>query len=532
MPQFGNCLSSPIEVHADDCLREPVPLRPPEIRRVLLTGATGFVGQAVLERIMATLPDTRVTVLVRSRDRAPAADRFQALLDQPVFDAMRDRLGTEAVARLLHHRIDYLEGGLHDLPQVPAASLTDVDVVVHAASTVKFDEPLDRAMRTNVGGPQALYTALLDAGANPHVIHVSTAYVNAGRESRAMERPVRHDIDWRAELEQAAQACAPDADEEPGARDRRLRGLGRARAQALGWTDIYTMTKSLGERVAEDLWGGAHRLTVVRPTIIESALEAPYPGWLDGFKVADPLIAAHGKGQITGFPGRPGNVIDLVPVDVVVTAILAAAEHASPPGEPAYLQVGTGVTQPLQLEAMRRHVHEYFERHPWTDRNGTVVRPPVWRFQEPEEIDAWVTRRLRAVDIAARAAAKAPGQRAERARTALAATRRRLQTMRSFIELYQPYTCSPTVYDDRHTRRLLAAHAGGPDVPDLDWHHYLSTVHIPAVARLLDPGDPAPRRSPLPQMHLAGTPTRHVTQAPRPARAAQPQRWRPDRRTA
>ena len=36
----------------------------------------------------------------------------------------------------------------------------------------------------------------------------------------------------------------------------------------------------MAERVAEDLWASAgHRVSFVRPSIIESALHRPYPGW-------------------------------------------------------------------------------------------------------------------------------------------------------------------------------------------------------------------------------------------------------------
>ncbi|MBW0008621.1 MAG: SDR family oxidoreductase, partial [Pseudonocardiales bacterium] len=43
---------------------------------VLLTGATGFLGQATLERLLASYPDTHVSVLIRPRGERGAADRL------------------------------------------------------------------------------------------------------------------------------------------------------------------------------------------------------------------------------------------------------------------------------------------------------------------------------------------------------------------------------------------------------------------------------------------------------------------------
>ena len=81
----------------------------------------------------------------------------------------------------------------------------------------------------------------------------------------------------------------------------------------MGWPDVYTFTKAMGERMVEDL---AHErglsLSIVRPSIIESALEHPSKGWIDGFKMADPIIRAYGLGQIPEFPGIPEGMEEQV----------------------------------------------------------------------------------------------------------------------------------------------------------------------------------------------------------------------------
>ena len=81
----------------------------------------------------------------------------------------------------------------------------------------------------------------------------------------------------------------------------------------------------LAEELAEGL-----PLSVVRPAIVESALAHPYPGWIDGFKMADPIILAYGRGILREFPGLPDGVLDVIPVDLVVNATLAVA--AAPAG--------------------------------------------------------------------------------------------------------------------------------------------------------------------------------------------------------
>ena len=86
--------------------------------------------------------------------------------------------------------------------------------------------------------------------------------------------------------------------------------IGTERARSLGWTDCYTFTKAMGERVVERWAGRAgdpRRASIVRPSIIESALERPHVGWIEGFKMAEPLILAYGRGELPEFPAAAGH---------------------------------------------------------------------------------------------------------------------------------------------------------------------------------------------------------------------------------
>jgi hypothetical protein len=251
------------------------------------------------------------------------------------------------------------------------------------------------------------------------------------------------------------------------------------------------MTKALGERVAEHLWADAgHRLTVVRPTIIESALAHPHPGWIDGFKVADPLIAAYGKGRLTEFPGSPATVLDVIPVDLVVNAILAAADRPPAPASAAYLHVGSGASNPMTLGELARHAKAYFSAHPWLDHLGQATPAADFQFCAPERIRRRINRQLLALSLAQRAVRPAPAAWTRRVRQWACRSAQKLTLLRDYMKLYQPYSCSATVFDDTRARALhaevtAAGQDSGFDVRALDWGHYLTAVHMPALAGLM-----------------------------------------------
>jgi fatty acyl-CoA reductase len=498
---------------------------------VLLTGGTGFLGQATLEKLLSAYPTTRVSLLIRERRGAPAASRLESLMLKPVFRSLRERIGEDEWERTVRERVALIEGHLGDVT-LPG----DIDVVIHAASTVSFDRPIDEAFATNVSGVVALYEALAAAGADPHVVHVSTAYVAGLRKGVVPEASLEHSIDWRAELAsaratradverdsrrpetlrklagqaqhqhrkagpQSVAAAAEEARQEWVAK--RLVDYGRARAQSLGWPDVYTFTKALGERVAEELWAGqGHRLSVVRPAIVESSLRHPYPGWIDGFKMAEPLIIAYGQGILPEFPGIPDSVIDIIPVDLVVNAMLAVAAAPPEAGSPAYFHVGSGSRNPLAFRDLYANVREYFRRHPLPAGDRGHVRVPSWRFPGAPQVQFMLRSAERANTMAERALQRMPGtERTQEWMTSVHRQRTNLEFLRRYSDLYEAYTQAQVIYDDSKTLALhhrlapdlTAEHGFDPAV--IDWPCYFQEIHTPAVTELVRIQRPGSRRS-------------------------------------
>lgn len=343
-------------------------------KRILLTGATGFVAKVVLEKLVRTVPDLgRILLLVRPGEHGDARARFEReIVASSVFDHLR-AVRPAWLERFFAERVECVTGEItapaFGLPAERFAALAEsVDIVVNAAASVDFREPLDEALAINTLSLR--HVTAFARVANAPLVHVSTCYVNGYNRGEMREEIVapagaakdaipRHgdgwyDVDALIESLQRKIARVRAREDDPERLRRRLTDLGIAQAQRHGWNDTYTFTKWLGEQVALRAMHG-RTLTIVRPAIIESTLREPAPGWIEGVKVADAVILAYARGKTSFFPAGREGIIDIVPVDLVANAIvLAGAEALSGgPGRRIY-QCCSGSTNPLQLGELIR----------------------------------------------------------------------------------------------------------------------------------------------------------------------------------
>jgi nucleoside-diphosphate-sugar epimerase len=438
-------------------------------KTILLTGGTGFLGKVVLERLLRAAPEiARVHLLIRA-GRASAAARLRTeVLPAGVFNALADTYGS-GWPHFVRDRIVPVAGDVSQprlgLADDDFAALTaEVDVVVNSAASVAFDAPVDEALLHNTRSTQ--YVAEFAGACRAAVlVHISTAFV-AGRRAGRIPEAALEDV---AAGEIAAVDAVTRAIVEDGrsrgadARDTRARlvDAGMTRARSLGWHDTYTYTKALGEMVL-----AAHRGTVptaiVRPTIIESSLRDPEPGWLENLNVGDPLFVEYGRGRMPDFPLRLDTVFDIVPVDLVANAVVALLPLLA--GMPAigYYAIGSGALNPLTGARLYEISREHFLRQPMLDRRGRPIPAAHWTFPTPERFQAML----------------AGGPRST--------TMKRLMYL---ADLYASYTNADYVFDTTNTDQLLGRLDDRErtlldfDVRRIDWRSYIQDVHIPGLRR-------------------------------------------------
>jgi fatty acyl-CoA reductase len=488
-------------------------------KRVAITGSTGFVGTALVERMLRSVPDCELVLLVRDGKRTPAAKRTQKeILKNNAFDRLRETFGapdsSETFAQMTDRRITTIAGDVSrdglDLNDADRATFASCDTIIHSAAAVSFDSPLNSAVEINLLGPVRIAELCNEIGITPHIVAVSTCYVAGNRRGRAPEELVSEGpwdigLDWRSEV---ASARRLKGDTEAISRTRqnleRFRKdarteLGAAGAPALAakteqlrerWVraDAYAYTKALGEQALTEVKGNVP-VSIVRPSIIESAWAEPNPGWIRGFRMAEPVIISFAGGLLKEFPGVPEGTVDVIPVDIVVAAIIGVA-GAGPDKAPRISQVASGGVNPLRYRAMVDWTTKFFTDNPLYDKDGQPIIVPEWKFPGRGRVQKQLTRAQKVLTTAEKALQTLPlrGKQADFA-AELESKRQDIERALEYVELYGLYTECEAIYQIDNLLGLWDT-LDADDQRDfnfdprvVDWDHYVNNIHLPSIVQ-------------------------------------------------
>lgn len=404
-------------------------LSPTEIfkgKKIFFIGGTGFVGKVTLSMLLHNFPDIgKVYATVRARDAAESKIRFwTSIVTSPTFDPLREKYG-DGFEDFIKSKVVPVNGDVGNellgLDEKEAAKIMkQVDVIINGAGNVTFNPPLESALRTNVVGSNNIIK-LARMMKKPRLVHVSTCFVAGKRSGPIWENEpvvgyfprkdeligttfdVNREVQDCARLSEQARQEADDAVQHAKfrelARDRfieegrdpddeaelksaifrerkmwvreRTTELGAERAEYWGWTNIYTYSKSLAEQIIaqqDDIVK-----VLVRPSIVESANQYPFPGWNEGFTTTAPLILIALRGQPI-IPVNEKLVLDIIPVDMVAGVIIAAAMNALvDPKPPLVFQASSGDSNPNDMKRIVGLVGLYKRQHFEDKETGNAI---------------------------------------------------------------------------------------------------------------------------------------------------------------
>ncbi|KAK4784361.1 hypothetical protein SAY86_018729 [Trapa natans] len=490
-----------------------------EGKSYFITGATGLLAKALVEKILREAPNTgKIFLLVKAKDKEDALNRIKSEIVQcGLFKRLEELHGDNYTAFMMSKLVPVVGNmcepnlGISD-NELAARMFEEVDVIVNSAANTNFDERYDVALNINTQGPFRLLSFAMRCKKLQNFLHVSTAYVNGERQGVVKEKPFYMgqsiaeekatiasgtddkqylslpQLDVHAEIKLASQMVKDLTKDEA---DRKMRMLGLDRARMFGWQDTYVFTKAMGEMMIAS-YKGHIPITIIRPSIIESTYREPLPGWIQGNRMVDPVLLSYGKGLLPGYFADPQGPVDIVPLDMVVnTMVSAMAKHGRQRDLALNVyQIASSVINPLKVGEMFQFSCDHFESFPLKDsRDEAVVIKKMKFFSSLDEFSAYIQYEV----------SQKMGLRGEEAASTNPRTLGKLQvickrTVENLVhmaKLYEPYAFYKGWFHNGNTQKLMAEMSPDEleifplDLKNINWKNYFMNIHIPGLKRSL-----------------------------------------------
>mmetsp|Transcript_7225 Transcript_7225/g.30754 ORF Transcript_7225/g.30754 Transcript_7225/m.30754 type:complete len:1117 (+) Transcript_7225:69-3419(+) len=332
-------------------------------QNILITGATGFLGKVILEKLLRSIPDLGlVYLLIRPKKDKSAEQRLKQLISSRIFNRLRgERKDFEEYAwnrlRVINGDVAAENCGISE--EDSRHIIENVNIFIHSAATIDFTAPLSDSINLNVLGSLRLFAMAKKCRRLVAFTHISTAYVSCNMRGTIEETLYPLDFDASDVLQEMLNT-------DPAELDKNEQKI------MCGYPNTYTFTKSLTEHLLADKREGVP-LVIFRPSIIGAAYKEPTPGWLDTVSAASALYVTAGMGIMKFMLARrPDRIGDQVPVDIVSNALIAATADIAMQNRLNVIHVGTSKNKPLTWEYVKKTIVPYLLR-----------RPPKRTFSKP-----------------------------------------------------------------------------------------------------------------------------------------------------
>ncbi|XP_017035510.1 fatty acyl-CoA reductase wat-like [Drosophila kikkawai] len=278
-------------------------------KTVFLTGGSGFLGKVVIEKLLRTTEVKRIYSLFRPKRGVSIGERVSVWEKDSIFEVLL-KTKPDALQRVCPIAGDCQQPDLGLCELDKGLLVSEVQVVIHGAATVRFDEAMHLSLAINVRATRLMLQLAKRMTQLVSFVHVSTAYSNSVAtdiDERFYPEHLRDGSDKILALGELLSAETID---------------NMTSALVGSFPNTYTYTKALAEDVIRREAGN---LCIFRPSIIMPVCKEPEVGWTEGLNGPQALIFGIARGVVRVLTFDSNSKFNLVPVDYCANVILACA---------------------------------------------------------------------------------------------------------------------------------------------------------------------------------------------------------------
>lgn len=164
---------------------------------IFITGGTGCIGKAYLDKILRAFNVKKVYILLREKRGKSADVRLESFKNNVFFGPLRSQKPRE-MDKLQAVKGDISLEGL-GISKEDLNLMKNVSFVIHCAATINFTEPLRNAISLNIRGTRDTLDIAKGFKNLQLFMYTSTFYSNCNLE-KSEEKVHKPPMDWRAAL--------------------------------------------------------------------------------------------------------------------------------------------------------------------------------------------------------------------------------------------------------------------------------------------------------------------------------------------
>ncbi|KAI9251979.1 male sterility protein-domain-containing protein [Sporodiniella umbellata] len=286
-----------------------------ENKSILLTGGTGFVGKAVLWKLLYSLGESLDTIFILlrpTRINSSSADKRlkDDILSNKAFTSLRGSMGIKRFDTLIKEKVRPIFGDLTE----PNLGLCDestelikkkVNVIFNCAGNSDGNEILENTIKINTLGTLDLLNLAKQCDSISGFVHLSTLQPNS--DERYLY-PLKQD-------HSATDVLQDILDQQELVEYKPL------------YDNAYLYAKSMTEHILADQVNKMPKeqlfpISIMRLGPVGPSVQEPLIGWADGVHGVNGIILLTGKGSKAIHPQLGDTVADIVPVDYAARLII------------------------------------------------------------------------------------------------------------------------------------------------------------------------------------------------------------------
>ncbi|XP_017783396.1 PREDICTED: fatty acyl-CoA reductase 1-like isoform X2 [Nicrophorus vespilloides] len=281
---------------------------------IFITGCTGCVGIALLEKLLRSFPQVnKIVLLIRKKKSKDASTRILNYFDNPVFSVMKET-HKDYLEKIMWMEGDIVKPNLGLSEENLNYIYNKVNVFYHCAASVKFVENLKNSITSNIYGTEMVYKVAKDCKKLECFMHVSTVFCNHGYSQSVLKEEIPENPANPDRLLEMAKSMS-------------VNELEKNCKESKNFINNYVFTKN----ATENLLGNKKdniKIGILRVGCVMESYKEPYPCWH--------LIHANSfnvilKNVVTGivFNINEKAVVYCTPIDLCVNALIATTYDAA-----------------------------------------------------------------------------------------------------------------------------------------------------------------------------------------------------------